>query len=90
MEFSFCPDRRGEIVESLRPDVVFASRDGLPPETLILDASGVDFDHIGFGPDQILARRWARLLTLKTTEGWRRDFVPEDKRSEVLQISFCC
>jgi nitrogenase molybdenum-iron protein alpha chain len=81
MEFSFHPDRRREVYDKFKPDAVFAGvRHDLPDDAMTLDTAGVSEEEIGFGVEQIAARRWASLLATGLREGWRRDFTPHDKR----------
>ena len=81
MEFSFHPDRRREVFDAIRPDAVFAgSRHELPEEAVTLDTVGVTEEDVGFGAEQILARRWANLLATGLREQWRRSFTPHDMR----------
>jgi nitrogenase iron protein len=81
MEFSFHPNRRREVYDKFKPDAVLAgARHDLPDDAMTLDTVGVTEEDIGFGVEQIAARRWANLLATGLREQWRRNFAPHDKR----------
>ena len=81
MEFSFHPDRRREVYDTIRPDAVFAgSRHELPSDAVTLDTVGVTEEDVGFGAERIVARRWTNLLATGLRERWRENFAPIDKR----------
>ena len=81
VEFGFHPDRRGEVIQRERPDAVLTgSRGDLHGDFVTLDTVGVKEGDIGFGPGLSLAKRWVRLMAVRVSENWRRDFVPADKR----------
>jgi nitrogenase iron protein len=81
IEFSFHPDRRCEVYEKFKPDAVLVGvRHDLPDDAVTLDTVGVTEEDIGFGVEQIAARRWVNLLATGLREEWRRDFTPHDKR----------
>ncbi len=81
IEFSFHPDRRREVYDKYKPDAVLAGvRHDLPDDAVTLDTVGVTEEDIGFGVEQIAARRWTNLLATGLREEWRRNFTPHDKR----------
>jgi nitrogenase iron protein NifH len=81
MEFMFHPDRRREVYDKFKPDAVLAgNRFDLPDDAITLDTVGVTEEDIGFGVEEIAARRWANLLATGLREKWREDFTPHDKR----------
>jgi nitrogenase iron protein NifH len=81
MEFMFHPDRRREVFDKFKPDAVLVgNRFDLPDDAVTLDTVGVTEEDIGFGVEQIAARRWANLLATGLREEWRKHFTPHDKR----------
>ena len=86
IEFSFHPDRRREVYDQFKPDAVWAgSRHDLPDDAVTLDMVGVTEEDIGFGVEQIAARRWASLMATGLSEAWRSHFTPQDKRLMAME-----
>jgi len=86
IEFSFHPDRRSEVYEKFKPDAILAgARHDLPDDAVTLDTVGVTEEDIGFGVEQIAARRWVNLLATGLREEWRHNFTPHDKRLMAME-----
>jgi nitrogenase iron protein len=84
-EFCFHPQRRLDVLRDIQPDAVFVGMDnGLAKDYIILDTAGVSDDDVAFDSGEKAARRWARLLSARTREGWRDDFVPRDLRLNAI------
>jgi hypothetical protein len=84
-EFCFHPERRREVLDTLKPDAVLVGMDNeLAKDFVILDTAGVDENDVGFAAGAKAARRWARLLSARVQERWRQDFVPRDLRLHAM------